>query len=166
MTSALAVPAFIGIGSNLNQPVRQVRSALKALSRLPASRLTGASSLYQSRPLVFAEQPDYVNAVARIETQLSPIDLLAVLQRLEADHGRVRGGMRWGPRTLDLDILLYDDLRVDSERLTVPHPGIASRPFVLRPLAELAPTLHLPVHGPVAALSEACGDDEVWRIDG
>lgn len=166
MTAAPAVPAFIGIGSNLDQPVRQVRSALKALGRLPASRLTGASSLYQSPPLAFAEQPDYVNAVACIETRLPPMDLLAVLQRLEADHGRVRGGRRWGPRTLDLDILLYDDLRMDSERLTVPHPGIASRPFVLRPLAELAPTLHLPGHGPVAALSEACRDDEVWRIDG
>lgn len=166
MTFVSAVRAFVGIGSNLNDPVRQVYSALQALQGLSASRLMAASSLYRSPPLGPAGQPDYVNAVACLETRLSPLDLLADLQRLEADHGRVREGVRWGPRTLDLDILLYGDLRMVSERLTVPHPGIASRPFVLRPLAELAPTLHLPAHGSVAALSESCGDDEIWRIDG
>ncbi|MFY0992232.1 2-amino-4-hydroxy-6-hydroxymethyldihydropteridine diphosphokinase [Halomonas sp. C05BenzN] len=135
--------AWIGLGSNLDEPRLQVERALEALDRLPLTRRAAASRLYASRPVGPRDQPDFINAVACLETRLSPLALLDQLQALEQRHRRVRRH-RWGPRTLDLDLLLFDDRRLASPRLTVPHPEMEQRAFVLVPLAELAPTLQLP----------------------
>lgn len=146
---------YVGLGSNLGEPVAQVMAALSELAELPSTELLHHSRLYRSAPLGPAEQPDYVNAVAALDTRLGPYELLAQLKALEHRHGRVRG-MHWGPRTLDLDLLVFGDLRLAGESLTVPHPGIAERDFVLRPLAEIAPALEIPGLGPVQALLKAC----------
>ncbi|WP_280548905.1 2-amino-4-hydroxy-6-hydroxymethyldihydropteridine diphosphokinase [Halomonas sp. 11-S5] len=132
--------AWIGLGSNLDGPREHVERALGELDRLPLTRRIAASRLYASAPLGPADQPDYINAVALLATRLSPLALLDQLQALEQRHGRVRR-RRWGPRTLDLDLLLFDDQRVTLPRLTLPHPEMARRAFVLVPLAELAPSL-------------------------
>ncbi|WP_280554304.1 2-amino-4-hydroxy-6-hydroxymethyldihydropteridine diphosphokinase [Halomonas sp. 25-S5] len=132
--------AWIGLGSNLDVPRAHVERALGELDRLPLTRRIAASRLYASAPLGPADQPDYINAVALLATRLSPLALLDQLQALEQRHGRVRR-RRWGPRTLDLDLLLFDDQRVTLPRLTLPHPEMARRAFVLVPLAELAPSL-------------------------
>ncbi|QFU03251.1 2-amino-4-hydroxy-6-hydroxymethyldihydropteridine pyrophosphokinase [Halomonas sp. THAF5a] len=134
--------AWIGLGSNLDGPREHVARALEELDGLPLTRRVAASRLYASRPVGPADQPDYVNAVAELTTRLSPLALLDQLQALEQRHGRVRG-RRWGPRTLDLDLLLYDDRRLALPRLTLPHPEMVRRAFVLVPLAELAPRLTL-----------------------
>lgn len=135
--------AYIALGSNLNMPIAQLQSALKAIDRLPQTKLLNVSSFYQSKPLGPQDQPDYVNAVACIETQLQPIELLDALQYIENEQGRVRL-RRWGERTLDLDILLYDDLQLQSERLTIPHYDMKHREFVMIPLQEIASELILP----------------------
>lgn len=132
--------AYIGLGSNLESPIEQVREALNELATLPLSRLVAASSLYASRPVGPQDQPDFVNAVAALETRLSPLALLDQLQALEQQHRR-RRQHHWGPRTLDLDLLLYANDQIDSKRLRVPHPQMTARAFVLVPLAEIAPTL-------------------------
>lgn len=134
--------AWIGLGSNLDGPRAHVERALRELDRLPLTRRIAASRLYASPPVGPADQPDYINAVAHLETRLSPLALLDQLQALEQRHGRVRG-RRWGPRTLDLDLLLFDDYRVTLPRLTLPHPEMVKRAFVLVPLAELAPAVVL-----------------------
>ncbi|MBB3330859.1 2-amino-4-hydroxy-6-hydroxymethyldihydropteridine diphosphokinase [Halomonas campaniensis] len=144
--------AWIGLGSNLEGPRRQVERALEALDRLPLTRLAAASRLYASRPVGPQDQPDFINAVARLETRLSPLALLDQLQALEQRHRRVRR-RHWGPRTLDLDLLLFDDRCLTLPRLTVPHPEMTRRAFVLVPLAELAPTLALPDGRRVAELA-------------
>lgn len=150
------VTAFIGLGSNLEDPAKQVRRALEALNRVRGSRLVAVSGLYRSRPLGPPGQPDYVNAVAEVETLLPAHDLLEELQMIEAGQGRVRGE-RWGPRIIDLDILTYGDRRVEDDRLSIPHPGIASRPFVLLPLADLLDgAAELPGLGRLDALLAAC----------
>lgn len=128
---------YIGLGSNLANPDEQLRSALDALARLPGTQLAGVSCFYASDSLS-PGQPRYTNAVAALDTALAPIDLLDALQGIEADQGRERKE-RWGPRTLDLDILLYADLVIDEPRLKVPHYHMHARPFVLYPLAELVP---------------------------
>lgn len=138
------VRAYIGLGSNLLSPLRQVRRAIAELAQLPASRLVACSRLYRSRPMGPADQPDYINAVAAIETRLEPLELLDGLQAIELAHQRVRGAQRWGPRTLDLDLLLFGEERIHNERLTVPHIGIAERSFVLRPLLDIDASLQLP----------------------
>lgn len=151
--------AYIGLGSNQQHPREQVIQALEALDRLPLTRLAGASRLYASAPVGPQDQPDFVNAVARLSTRLSPLALLDQLQALEQRHGR-RRLRHWGPRTLDLDLLLYDDAVIESPRLRVPHPEMAHRGFVLVPLAELAPGLCLPDGRRIAPLAEARrGDD-------
>jgi 2-amino-4-hydroxy-6-hydroxymethyldihydropteridine diphosphokinase len=150
--------AYLGLGSNLNDPARQVRCALEVIAALPESRLAAASRLYRSPPMGPADQPEYVNAVAALETALAPRDLLHALQAIEHDFGRVRL-RRWGERVIDLDILLYDDLCLDSPELTLPHPGIGERAFVLRPLAELVPELVIPGLGPLAELLAARATD-------
>jgi 2-amino-4-hydroxy-6-hydroxymethyldihydropteridine diphosphokinase len=129
---------YIGLGSNLEGPRGQVERALEELAGLPQSRLLRHSRLYRSAPLGPEGQPDYINAVAALETALSPLDLLDELQRIETLHGRVRGE-RWGARTLDLDLLLFGEERIELPRLKVPHPEMANRAFVLIPLAEIAP---------------------------
>jgi len=127
------ITAYIAIGSNLADPVSQAKSAIEALKTLPKSRLLVASQLYSSSPMGPA-----------IETELTPLELLDCTQAIELEQGRVRKEERWGPRTLDLDIILYGDEVIDSERLTVPHYGMKEREFVLYPLAEIAPNLTLP----------------------
>ena len=143
---------FVGLGSNLGRPVEQVRLALSALDALPGTRCVARSALYHSLPMGPADQPDFVNAVAALETRLDPRAVLDHLLELEIGHGRVRGGLRWGPRTLDLDLLLYGEQVFDSPGLTVPHPGLHERAFVLYPLHEIAPELVIPRYGTIAQL--------------
>jgi 2-amino-4-hydroxy-6-hydroxymethyldihydropteridine diphosphokinase len=137
------VAAFIGLGSNLDEPTQQVLSALAELAALPDSELRARSSLYQTPPMGPPNQPDYVNAVAELATRLSPHRLLDELQRIEQKHRRLRQE-HWGPRTLDLDLLVYGSAQIDDPRLRVPHPGLADRAFVVVPLAEIAPALQIP----------------------
>ncbi|MFA0084175.1 2-amino-4-hydroxy-6-hydroxymethyldihydropteridine diphosphokinase [Vibrio sp. E150_011] len=138
------ITCYIAIGSNLSDPVTQANDAIEALKALPNSQLISCSSLYSSTPMGPANQPDYINAVAKIHTQLTPLELLDCTQRIELEQGRVRKDERWGPRTLDLDLLLYGNEVIDSERLIVPHYGMKEREFVLYPLAEIEPNLQLP----------------------
>jgi 2-amino-4-hydroxy-6-hydroxymethyldihydropteridine diphosphokinase len=166
MPEVLAATAFIGLGSNLDEPRQQVARALRELAGLPDTTLAAQSSLYRSAPMGPPDQPAYINAVARLETRLAPEALLDALQAIEARHGRVRGDERWGPRTLDLDILLYADVRIDKPRLQVPHPGLAERNFVLQPLAEIAPDLDIPGLGPLRDLLARCPPDALERLVG
>lgn len=136
--------AYIAIGSNLAEPTLQAKQAIEALKQLPQSQFIAASSLYSSTPMGPQDQPEYINAVVVIDTQLSPLALLDCTQAIEQEQGRERKAERWGPRTLDLDILLYGDEIIDSPRLTVPHYGIKVREFVLYPLDEITPDLSLP----------------------
>ncbi len=158
------VTAYIGLGSNMKNPVEQVKTALRELASLPQTCLLLQSSLYQSPPMGLANQPDYINAVAELETSLAADDLLSELQELELLHQRVRKE-RWGPRTLDLDLLLYGDQAIDSENLVVPHPGLAERVFVLQPLFEIAPALVLPTKQVLADLLIACPEVSLQRLD-
>jgi 2-amino-4-hydroxy-6-hydroxymethyldihydropteridine diphosphokinase len=159
------VRAYIGLGSNLNDPVEQVRSARRTISQINGVEESGFSSLYRSPPMGPADQPDYVNAVLAVTTILAPLALLTELQAIEAEHGRVRGRERWGPRTLDLDILLYGQRVISTERLTVPHPRLSERAFVLYPLYEIAPDLHIPGKGQLAELVQRCPPAGLLRID-
>ena len=138
------ITAYIAVGSNLADPVSQANLAIETLKSLPQSKFIAASKLYSSTPMGPQNQPDYINAVVAIETELTPIELLNCTQAIEQEQGRVRKDERWGPRTLDLDIILYGNEVIDSERLTVPHYGMKEREFVLYPLAEIAPSLQLP----------------------
>lgn len=135
---------YIALGSNLANPLHQVQSALNALAELPQTKLIATSSLYRTPPLGPQDQPDYLNAVVALDTDLSAENLLDHTQKIELEHGRVRKDERWGPRTLDLDILLFGDEIINTERLTVPHYDMKNRQFMLYPLAEIAPELHFP----------------------
>lgn len=152
---------FVGLGSNVGGPRSQVTKALRELNRLPGTRLVAHSPLYRSGPMGPPDQPDYINAVARLETRLSPVSLLRCLQHLERRHGRVRSCVRWGPRTLDLDILLFGDRRVRTHELRVPHPGIPVRDFVLFPLRDVGPTLSIPGYGRIRDLVVRCPRGEL-----
>lgn len=134
---------FIGLGSNLAAPQQQINHALDTIAKAPNTQVIRASSLYSSKPMGPQDQPDYVNGVVEIKTQLAPHDLLFHLQQIELSQGRERKE-RWGPRTLDLDIILYGDLQVQTESLTIPHYGMKIREFVLYPLHEIAPEIILP----------------------
>lgn len=154
-----AVTVYIGLGSNLDNPVQQLKTALNELSRLPGTRLLQASSLYSSKPVGPQDQPDFVNAVACLETTLEPLTLLDQLQALEQAHRRIRE-RHWGPRTLDLDLLLYDDQQISHPRLTVPHSQMHLRGFVLLPLVEISPNLSLPGKGSITGiLADIATDD-------
>lgn len=142
-----ATAAFVGLGSNLDDPAAQVSRALDALGRLPDTECVARSMLYASRPMGPPDQPDYVNAVAMLTTTLSPHQLLTELQAIERQQGRVRNGKRWGSRVIDLDLLIYGEECCDDSRLQIPHPGIAERGFVLRPLLEIAPEVVVPGKG-------------------
>ena len=157
------VKAYIGLGSNLDKPREHVSRALLELRDIPHTRLSLHSSLYASSPLGPADQPDYINAVAELETALEPHDLLDQLQALENTHQRVRL-QHWGPRTLDLDLLLYGDSIIDTERLQVPHPWMHERDFVLMPLAEIAAELSLPDGRTVKELALNCGDNALRAL--
>ncbi|MEJ2175064.1 MAG: 2-amino-4-hydroxy-6-hydroxymethyldihydropteridine diphosphokinase [bacterium] len=156
--------AFIGIGSNLDGPRAQVLAAFDALDTLPQTRVTGRSPLYRSAPLGGPPQPDYVNAVARVETALEPQALLAALLAIEARHGRARGAVD-APRTLDLDLLLYDAAKCDQPELRLPHPRMHQRRFVLAPLVDLEPAAWIPGHGAAAGLLAACAAQPLERMD-
>jgi 2-amino-4-hydroxy-6-hydroxymethyldihydropteridine diphosphokinase len=149
--------AFIALGSNLGDARAQVLGGFDALARLPGTRLLARSPLYLTPPWGMLEQPAFINAAAHIDTALSPHELLDALLAIERAAGRVRDGERWGPRTLDLDVLHLDGVIVSDERLTLPHPRINERAFVLLPLHDLAPDLQLPGQGRVADLL-ACLD--------
>ena len=150
--SDLAHQAYIGLGSNLGTPVKHIRQAIMALDRLPLTRLIAASPYYSSKPVGPQDQPDFVNAAVHLSTRLSPLALLDQLQALEQRHRRQRL-RHWGPRTLDLDLLLFDDLKLDSPRLTLPHPAMHERGFVLVPLAKIAPHLII-ADNPIGVLIE------------
>lgn len=156
MSVTLWQPAYVGLGSNLDDPIRHVRAALAELGTIAGTRVVARSRLYRSPPAGPQDQPDYVNAVAGLLTQLAPAELLVALQAVERAHGRVRTGERWGPRTLDLDLLVYSDRVLNDAGLEVPHPRMHERAFVLVPLAEIAPGLRVPGHGLVAALAARC----------
>ncbi len=158
------VNAYIGIGSNLHDPLFQVTEALKDLGKISASVCIAHSSFYRSPPMGLQSQPDYINAVARLHTRLEPLELLDELQYIEYARGRVRTNQRWEPRILDLDILLYGDHQLSEARLTIPHPGIQQRAFVLYPLEEINPDLDIPGHGPIANLIENCSRSELERL--
>ncbi len=157
------VIAYIGLGSNLEAPVNQVETAITELARIRQSRLLRSSSLYRSAPLGPTDQPDYINAVAALQTSLLADELLTELQQLENSHQRVREE-RWGPRTLDLDLLLYGDEIIKSERLTVPHPGLSERNFVLVPLLEIAPDLILPDNQALVEMAKTISRDSLQQL--
>ncbi|ENA9697125.1 2-amino-4-hydroxy-6-hydroxymethyldihydropteridine diphosphokinase [Salmonella enterica subsp. enterica] len=141
--------AYIAIGSNLASPLEQVSAAVKAIGEIPQSRLLAVSSFYRTPPLGPQDQPDYLNAAVALETELSAEALLDHTQRIELQQGRVRKAERWGPRTLDLDIMLFGDEVINTERLTVPHYDMKNRGFMLWPLFEIAPHLYFPGQTPL-----------------
>jgi 2-amino-4-hydroxy-6-hydroxymethyldihydropteridine diphosphokinase len=156
--SALWVPAYVAIGSNLNQPADQVRNAFDALAMLPKTRVLSHSRLYRSAPLGPKDQPEFVNAAAGLLTQLSARQLLVELKELEQKLGRDVPVLRWGPRLIDLDLLVYGTERINETDLTVPHPGVPVRNFVLYPLQDIAAELNIPGYGSVAQLAARVGD--------
>ena len=160
----MTVAAFVGLGSNLDDPATQVATAAEELRGLSAGHFA-LSPLYASKAVGPGEQPDYVNAVAQLETGDAPLALLHSLQQIEQRHGRVRT-QRWGARTLDLDLLLYGDLTLSHRDLTLPHPRIAERAFVLAPLHDLAPDVEIPGIGRPAALLTDAMRRQVWMAHG
>ncbi|PRB79859.1 2-amino-4-hydroxy-6-hydroxymethyldihydropteridine diphosphokinase [Pseudomonas sp. MYb185] len=157
---------FIALGSNQADPVAQVSKAFAELRALPQSRLLACSSLYRSAPLGPQDQPAFINAVAMLDTTLQPEALLDALQDIEQRSGRVRKAERWGPRILDLDLLLYADRIIDTPRLQVPHYHMHARSFVLYPLAELAADLTMPDGTPLQRLLDACPSTGLQRLTG
>lgn len=153
------ITAYVALGSNLGDPVAQIEQAWRELAKLPETRLTACSSLYLSKPVGYADQPDFINAAAGIITRLPPRALLAELLNIEARHGRNRT-FKNAPRSLDLDLLLYDGLVMHEHGLTLPHPRMTERAFVLAPLAEIAADALIPGHGRVAdCLANTCAGD-------
>jgi 2-amino-4-hydroxy-6-hydroxymethyldihydropteridine diphosphokinase len=158
------ITAYIGLGSNQGGPRAQVDQAFAELAGLRATRLAARSPLYRSAPLDAPGQPDFVNAVAAVETKLTAAQLLDALQAIESRHGRERPH-RNAPRTLDLDLLLFGDTAFASPTLTLPHPRMHERAFVLRPLLDLDPRAQVPGRGSARALLRACAAQDVERID-
>lgn len=154
---------FIGLGSNLADPQAQVSQAMQELDALPQVRVVRCSSLYRSAPVGYLDQPDFVNAVAQLQTDLSPRALLDALLALEQRCGRTREFIN-APRTLDLDVLLYDDVQLHEHGLTLPHPQMHLRAFVLQPLLEIAPECVIPGIGAAAEAARACADQRLERI--
>jgi 2-amino-4-hydroxy-6-hydroxymethyldihydropteridine diphosphokinase len=166
-SAAAAVRAYVGVGSNLDDPLQQVLRALAALDGLPATRCVAHSSLYRSRPLGEVPQPDFINAVALLETRLAAHDLLRALQAIEERQGRSRrAGVRWGPRTLDLDVLLYGEAHYSDALLTVPHPELLRRDFVLYPMLEIDPDLVIPGAGSLRECVQRCPQRGLQRVEG
>ncbi|RLQ20478.1 2-amino-4-hydroxy-6-hydroxymethyldihydropteridine diphosphokinase [Seongchinamella sediminis] len=157
--------AYIALGSNLQQPLVQLQRAARALAALPASRIIAASGIYRSAAVGPGQQPDYLNAVIQLHTGLAPVKLLDALQGIENQQGRVRQ-QRWGARTLDLDILLYGDAALALPRLSIPHPRMAERDFVLYPLLEIGgPNLMLPGDVELGTLVAACPRGQLQRTE-
>ena len=156
--------AYVALGANLVAPVAQIRAAIEALTRLPESQLLRASSLYRTAPVGIHGQPDFINAVAALETRLAPQALLTCLFEVEAQFGR-RRDFYHAPRTLDLDLLLYDEQVIDSPTLKLPHPRLHLRAFVLAPLVEIAPDCRIPGRGRAAAWLPAVSMQIVERLE-
>ncbi len=157
-------PAYVAIGSNQNQPRDRVLEAFERLAGLPATRLVSRSRLYRTRPMGPQDQPYYVNAAAGLLTRSSARGLLENLLSMERDMGRVRQ-TRWGPRLIDLDLVWMPAQVIDEPGLTLPHPGVSTRNFVLYPLADIAPTLAVPGHGVVADLLRSAGNDGISLLE-
>ena len=159
------VVAFIGLGGNVGDAAATLRSAIDALGALPGTQLVATSRLYRTAPVGGIEQADFINGVAQLATTLAPQDLLQGLFAIERAHGRDRDiEQRWGPRTLDLDLLLYGDVVLDTPRLTLPHPRLHRRAFVLEPLLELDTFLEAPGLGPLSAWRARLSDQDVERL--
>ncbi|MGY6555408.1 MAG: 2-amino-4-hydroxy-6-hydroxymethyldihydropteridine diphosphokinase [Wenzhouxiangella sp.] len=156
--------AWIGLGANLGRPERSLKQALIALESIPRSELLAVSPSYWTAPWGVEDQPEFLNAVACLKTELKPLELLRVLLAIETGLGRKRDGERWGPRELDLDLLLVDQLEIDEQELSLPHPRLHERAFVLLPLADLAPDLEIPGLGTVTELLEALPEEELDGI--
>lgn len=156
--------AYIGLGSNLDDPEAQIERAIRRLGSIPQSRVAARSSLYRSAPFGPVEQPDFINAVAALSTRLSGRRLLEELKHLEEELGR-RPGERWGPRLIDLDLLVYGTDTINEDGLTVPHPGIGERNFVLLPLREIAPDLVVPGLGRLAGIAVNENEPRISRVD-
>lgn len=156
---------YIALGSNLNDPLAQANQAIAALKQLPNTVVTDISPFYRSKPLGPQDQNDYLNAVIKLTTSLTPIALLDELQAIEKSQGRVRKDNRWGARTLDLDILLYDDLIIDNDRLTIPHYHMKNREFVLYPLYDISPELILPDNDKLFDLIQKCPLNNLKKWD-
>jgi 2-amino-4-hydroxy-6-hydroxymethyldihydropteridine diphosphokinase len=159
VSGELWTPAYVGLGSNLDEPARQLDAALAGLAGLEASVCIAASGRYRSRPVGVADQPEFLNAAAVLLTRLEAPALHAALRALETRLGKVPPRVRFGPRSIDLDLLVFGAQRLETELLTVPHPRLHERAFVLYPLAELAPALWVPGRGRVAALKERVAAD-------
>jgi len=156
--------AYIGLGSNLSEPIEQVKNAVKQIEKIAQSQVTAVSSLYLSKPMGPQDQNDYINAIIALNTSLSAIELLNALQAIENEAGRVRKENRWGARILDLDIILFGNEVINSERLTIPHYGMAEREFVLLPLVEIAPSLQLPNGKSVKLLSQKIANNAMVKL--
>jgi len=159
----MAAQVYIGLGSNLGEPLKQIRQAIDELHQLPHTDFTTCSSLYQTKPIGPGVQADYINAVCGLRTTLAPSLLLQHLQRIEQHHERVRGE-RWGPRTLDLDILLYADRHICTQDLRIPHANMQTRAFVLYPLQEIAPLVDLPGLGTLSEILQHCPAQGIQRL--
>ena len=155
--------SYLGLGSNLETPIEQLRNARLAIVKISGIEEIAFSSLYRSPPMDLKVQPDYINAVMAIETNLSPLELLAAMQHIENEQGRIRKE-RWGARTLDIDILLFGSEILNFPELCVPHYGITERAFVLYPLAEIAPDLTIPKYGKLTDLLNCCPLDGLERL--
>jgi len=152
----MTVRVYIGLGSNLGKPLQQIESAILELQAMAVESTMVVSSFYETKPVGPQDQPDFINAVASFHTELDANTLLDQLFVIEDKHNRQRQGEQWGPRTLDLDLLLYGDEVITSDRLTVPHPGMHERAFVLQPLLQIAPECRIPGRGVVSALLKQC----------
>lgn len=156
--------AYIGLGSNLSKPIEQIKNAIKEIDKIAHSQVTKVSSLYLSKPMGPQDQDDYINAVLALETSLPAIELLNTLQAIENKTGRVRKANRWGARILDLDIILFGNDTINTERLTIPHYGMTEREFVLLPLVEIAPELTLPDGISVKILSQNIANNAMVKL--
>jgi 2-amino-4-hydroxy-6-hydroxymethyldihydropteridine diphosphokinase len=157
-------PAYIALGSNIESPLEQIQRGLEHVSRLPSTLLIAHSGVYQSAPLGTVEQPEFINAVAGVLTQLAPLELLRALKQLEQSLGRQQPIVRWGPRSIDLDLLVYAHAQIASAELTIPHPGITERNFVLYPLLDIAPDLLVPGRGKVRTLAACVSVEGLLRV--
>ena len=163
MTGATLV--YVGVGSNLGNPIEQVSMAIRTMVQSEHINSLKSSSLYRSSPMGGMKQPDYINAVVSFHTDLAALDLLDLLQQLEKNQGRQRTEVRWSARTLDLDLLLYGKQEITLERLTLPHPGIYDRNFVIKPLAELDPELRLPDNTHISYLLAETSEEGLEKIE-
>ncbi len=161
----MTTPAFIALGSNLSDPLLQIEAAFRALAALPATRLTARSPSYRNRALGPEPQPEFINAVAALLTGLGPHQLLHALQAIEMAQGRERHSERWAPRVIDLDLLLYGNLQTRDGLLTLPHPELSQRRFVLQPLSDIAPDLEIAGHGALRDLLQRAPAHELTRVD-